>query len=64
VSSHYETFEDDGGKWRWRLQAGNNEIVATSEAYESKEGAQRGIDDHKTAAATADEGDPGTAPAS
>jgi uncharacterized protein YegP (UPF0339 family) len=32
------------GKYRFRLKAGNGEIIATSEAYESKAGATNGIE--------------------
>ena len=34
-----ETFEGKDG-WRWRLVAVNGEILATSEAYASKDGAE------------------------
>jgi uncharacterized protein YegP (UPF0339 family) len=33
-----------GEHYRWRLKAGNGEIIATSEAYNSKDSAQNGID--------------------
>jgi hypothetical protein len=32
-----------GGKFRFRLKAGNGEIIASSEAYESKANAKNGI---------------------
>jgi len=32
-----------GTEYRWRLQAGNNEIVASGEGYTTKEGAEHGI---------------------
>jgi len=32
----YEIYKDKGGKFRFRLVASNGEIIATSEAYESK----------------------------
>ena len=35
----FEIFRDVAGQYRWRLKAGNREIVATSEAYVSKDGA-------------------------
>ena len=42
----FELFKDQGGKWRWRLRARNNEILATSEAYEgSADDARQGIED-------------------
>lgn len=40
----FEVFEDQAGKWRWRLKSKNNEILATSEAYEGgQDAARRGI---------------------
>lgn len=33
---HYEVFQDVNNHWRWRLQAANNEIIATGEGYWSK----------------------------
>lgn len=37
--SRFEVYEDTAGEWRWRLKAGNHEVVASSEGYISKEGA-------------------------
>jgi uncharacterized protein YegP (UPF0339 family) len=39
----FEWFKDKTGKFRFRLKAANGEIVATGEAYESKQGALDGI---------------------
>ena len=30
-------------QWYWHLKARNNEIVASSEAYRTKQGAQKGV---------------------
>jgi uncharacterized protein len=35
----FEIYRDSAGQYRWRLKAGNREIVAVSEAYVSKQGA-------------------------
>jgi uncharacterized protein len=35
----FEIYEDQVGEYRWRLVAGNNEVVAASEGYSSKQGA-------------------------
>lgn len=43
--SEYKIFQDVDGEWRWRLVAGNGEIVAQSEAYERKQDAERGASD-------------------
>lgn len=40
-----EFFIDAEGKDRFRIVGGNGEIVVTSEAYDSKSNAQRGVDD-------------------
>lgn len=29
---HYEKYHS-GGQWRWRLKAGNNEIISSGESY-------------------------------
>ena len=42
------------GKFRFNLVAANGEIVATSEAYDSKSGAKNGIEAVRRAAAAAD----------
>lgn len=39
----YQVYKDIGGKFRFRLRAMNNKIVAVSQAYESKTGCINGI---------------------
>ena len=34
TAGKFELFQDAGGKFRFRLKAGNGEIIASSEAYE------------------------------
>jgi len=36
-------FKDKQNKWRFRVVAGNGEIVAQSEAYSSKQSAKKGV---------------------
>jgi hypothetical protein len=43
----FEWFKDKSGKFRFRLKAPNGEIIATSEAYSSKEGCANGIESMK-----------------
>ncbi|MGS2811352.1 YegP family protein [Nocardia sp. MW-W600-9] len=43
MAGKFEIFADAAGKFRWRLEAGNGEIIAQSQAYESKEAAKKGI---------------------
>ena len=38
----FEVFEDKAGKFRFRLKAGNGEIVAVGEAYETLAAAKEG----------------------
>jgi hypothetical protein len=44
MAGKFELFEDRTGKFRFRLRAGNGEIIASSEAYNSKAGAKNGIE--------------------
>jgi uncharacterized protein YegP (UPF0339 family) len=44
MAGKFELYADKAGKYRFRLKAGNGEIIATSEAYESKAGAKNGIE--------------------
>jgi uncharacterized protein YegP (UPF0339 family) len=53
VAGKFEIYTDASGKFRFRLKAGNGEIVATGEAYESKTGVLKGVDAVKRAAADA-----------
>jgi uncharacterized protein len=41
MAGKFEIYEAKEG-FRWRLKAGNGEIVATGEAYETKAGAVKG----------------------
>ena len=43
MSARYQIYRDKAGKYRFRLRAGNNKIVAVSEAYESKSGCVNGV---------------------
>lgn len=54
MSAHFEVYEDKAHQWRFRLKAGNGEIVAVGEAYETKANAERGCEAVKRAAAEAD----------
>lgn len=47
MAGKFELYQDAAKKYRWRLKAGNGEIIAVGEAYESKAGAQNGIDSVK-----------------
>ncbi len=49
----FEVYESKSG-WRWRLKAGNGEVVATGEEYTTKDGAVRGCEAVARAAADAE----------
>jgi uncharacterized protein YegP (UPF0339 family) len=49
----FEWYKDKAGKYRFRLKATNGEIIAVSEAYNSKEGLDNGIESVKTNASKA-----------
>ena len=44
MAGKFELYSDKAGKFRFRLKAGNGEIIAVSEAYESKASAKNGIE--------------------
>lgn len=53
MAGKFELYKDNGGKFRFRLKAGNGEVIASSEAYESKRSAMGGIESVKKNAADA-----------
>lgn len=61
MAAKFEIYNDAAGKFRFRLKAGNGEIVATGEAYESKASVLKGVDAVKRAAAEATVDDKTTA---
>jgi uncharacterized protein YegP (UPF0339 family) len=52
TEAEYEYYEDAAGEWRWRLQAGNNEIVSDGEGYASQANVLEGIRRHRHIAQT------------
>lgn len=44
VAGKFELYQDRGGKYRFRLKAGNGQIIAVGEAYNSKSSALNGIE--------------------
>ena len=50
MAGKFELYTDAGGKWRFRLKAGNGQVIAVGEAYESKAAAQNGIESIKKTA--------------
>jgi uncharacterized protein YegP (UPF0339 family) len=43
LKAKYQVYRDIAGKYRFRLRAKNNKIVAVSEAYENKSGCMNGV---------------------
>ncbi len=54
MTGKFELYEDKGGDWRFRLKAGNGEVIATGQGYASKSGALNGIDSVRRNAADAE----------
>ena len=44
----FEIHKDAAGKFRFRLKAPNGEVIATGEAYATKDGCKKGIESVKT----------------
>jgi len=47
VAGKFEVYKDKGGKYRYRLKAGNGQIILTGEAYNSKDACLSGIESIK-----------------
>lgn len=54
MAAKFEIYSDAKGEFRFRLKAGNGEIVATGEGYKTKAGVINGVDAVKRAAAEAE----------
>ena len=50
----FEVYKDKKGEFRFRLKAGNGEIIATGESYKAKAGCLNGIESIRKNAADAD----------
>jgi len=44
MAGKFEIYEDKSGQFRFRLKAGNGEIIAVGEAYKTKAGARKGVE--------------------
>lgn len=47
MSTKYQVYQDVSGKYRFRLRAGNNKIVAVSEGYDQHAGCMNGVNSVK-----------------
>jgi uncharacterized protein YegP (UPF0339 family) len=48
MAGKFELYEDKSGGFRFRLKAGNGEVIASSESYKTKAGALNGIESIKS----------------
>ena len=53
MAGTFELYKDKRGKYRFRLKASNGQIIASGQAYESKQSALHGIESVKSNAADA-----------
>ena len=53
MAGKFELYQDGKGEYRFRLKAGNGEIIAVGEGYKSKAGALNGIESVRSNAADA-----------
>jgi len=44
MAGRFDLFQDKAGKYRFNLKAANGQVIATSQAYESKSAGLNGID--------------------
>jgi len=54
MAAKFEIYKDASGGFRFRLKAGNGEVIASSESYTSKASAQNGVASVQKNAPTAD----------
>ncbi|MFJ4224185.1 YegP family protein [Microbacterium sp. NPDC089695] len=54
MAGKFELYTDKAGEYRFRLKAGNGEVIAISEGYSSKSSALNGIDSVRRNAADAE----------
>jgi uncharacterized protein YegP (UPF0339 family) len=47
MAGKFELYEDKSGGYRFRLKAGNGEVIATGESYKTKAAALSGIESIK-----------------
>jgi len=53
MAAKFEISKDKVGKFRFHLKAANGEIIAASQAYDTKAGAEKGIESVKKNASSA-----------
>jgi uncharacterized protein YegP (UPF0339 family) len=53
MAGKFELYKDAAGKFRFRLKAGNGQVIAVGEAYETRASAMNGIESVRKNAAGA-----------
>lgn len=53
MAGKFELYRDKASKYRFRLKAGNGQVITTGEAYETKASALNGIESVRKNAASA-----------
>ena len=53
MAAKFEISKDKAGKFRWHLKAANGEIIAASQAYDTRASAEKGIESVTTNASGA-----------
>ncbi|HOI76917.1 MAG TPA: YegP family protein [Methanofastidiosum sp.] len=53
MMTKFEVYKDKAGEYRFRLKAGNGQVIAVSEGYKSKTSCMNGIESIKKNAPTA-----------
>ncbi len=54
MAAQFEIFKNAKGEFQFRLKAGNGEVIAMSEGYNSKDGCKNGIESVKKNAPVAE----------
>ncbi len=54
MAAKFEVYKDKKGEYRFRLKAGNGEVIATGEGYAQKAGCLKGIESIKKNAPNAE----------
>ncbi len=44
MAGKFEVYQDEQGQYRFRLKAGNGQVIATGEAYTTKKACMNGIE--------------------
>ena len=44
MAGKFELYQDAGGQFRFRLKAGNGQVIASSQAYSTKKACMSGIE--------------------